>query len=80
MAQAADEDWARSRREWQAVVLLGARDPVEARFGLARAAQRGGDAQAARGEVLRLLETAPLYEPGLELLLEVREVLAQGEQ
>ena len=60
--------------------MTSAPDPVEARFGLARAAQRGGDAQRARSEALRLLEGAPLFEPGLELLLEVRETLAQGEQ
>jgi len=71
-----ERNWAAARREWAAVVTLGAVDPVEARYRLARAASRAGDLEAARDEVLWALESAPLFEPGLELLLEVRERLA----
>lgn len=69
-------DWPGARRERAAVVALGAVDPVQARYRLALASSRIGDLESARGEILQALENAPLFEPGLMLLLDVRERLA----
>lgn len=69
-------DWPGARRERAAVVALGAVDPVQARYRLALASSRAGDLESARGEILQALENAPLFEPGLMLLLDVRERLA----
>jgi tetratricopeptide (TPR) repeat protein len=68
-----------SRGEWrsaaharEAVVALDPGDPAEARYLLAKAHHRAGNASAARREVLGALESAPMYEEALELLLEIR--------
>ena len=71
----ADGQWAAARTARAAVVALGAADPVQARYRLALAASRAGDAAAARRELLAALESAPLFEDALELLLTVREQL-----
>jgi len=53
--------------------VLDPGDPAEARYLLARAHHRAGNAPAAKREVLGALESAPMYEAALELLLEIRE-------
>ncbi|NIR28757.1 MAG: tetratricopeptide repeat protein [Gammaproteobacteria bacterium] len=70
-----------SRGEWEsaaeareAVVALDPSDPAGARYHLARAHHRAGNAAAARRAVLGALEIAPLYEEALELLLLLREL------
>lgn len=72
-----------SHGEWQsaaearaAVVALEPADEAGARYLLARAHHRAGNAAAARRAVLGALEIAPLYEEALELLLALREVSA----
>jgi hypothetical protein len=55
------------------VVALAPADPAEARFLLARAHHQAGDRLAAKRELLGALETAPVYEQALELLLKLRE-------
>jgi tetratricopeptide (TPR) repeat protein len=76
-----------SRGEWrsaaharEAVVALDPGDPAEARYLLAKAHHRAGNAPAARREVLGALESAPMYEEALELLLEIRESPGAGEE
>jgi tetratricopeptide (TPR) repeat protein len=64
--------WAAATRERAAVVALDPADPIEERLRLAKVLNRSGDTTAARHEVLRVLEAAPLYDDALELLLEVR--------
>jgi len=59
-------------RERRAVVSLNPEDPVQARFQLAEALHLAGDDQEATSELLRTLEDAPLFEAGLELLLQIR--------
>jgi len=66
-------EWRRAAHARQAVVALDPGDPAEARYLLAKAHHRAGDAPAARREVLGALESAPMYEEALELLLEIRE-------
>ncbi len=67
------ERWGDAARALRTLVALGPRDPVTARHRLADALMRAGDLPGARRAVLAALETAPLYGPGLELLLEIRE-------
>ncbi|WP_435104091.1 tetratricopeptide repeat protein [Arhodomonas sp. AD133] len=57
----------------QAVVALGPVDEAGARYRLARALSHADRTEAARTEVLRALEIAPLYDDALELLLTVRD-------
>ena len=71
--------WEEAARERAAVASLDPPDPVAARYLHARALLRAGDAPAAREPLLRALEAAPLYEPALELLLEMRATLDAGE-
>lgn len=66
-------EWRRAAHARQAVVALDPGDPAEARYLLAKAHHRAGNAPAARREVLGALESAPMYEEALELLLEIRE-------
>jgi tetratricopeptide (TPR) repeat protein len=61
-----------ARREFEVLLALGPQDPAQAHYGLARAWQGLGDAAAARREVLRALDIAPLYRPAQRLLLELR--------
>ncbi|HEV8358303.1 MAG TPA: hypothetical protein VGQ17_16235 [Gemmatimonadales bacterium] len=65
-------------RERRAVVALGPADPLEARYQLARALARSGDAAAARREVLQVLEQAPGFEKAQALLLELRGKTPEG--
>ena len=58
-------------RERHAVVQLTPQDPVRARYKLADALHQSGDSEAARIELLQALEQAPLFEEGLELLLDI---------
>jgi tetratricopeptide (TPR) repeat protein len=60
-------------REWRVVVALDPADPVTAYYRLARAELAAGNRDEARRAVLRALERAPGYGPGLELLLELQE-------
>jgi tetratricopeptide (TPR) repeat protein len=71
-----------SRGEWSeaagaraAIVALEPADPAGARYELARARHRAGNATAAKREVLEALEIAPMYRDALELLLVLREDL-----
>jgi tetratricopeptide (TPR) repeat protein len=70
-------DWAAAVPARAAVVALEPVDEAGARFRLARALDRSGNTAEARHEVLRALEVAPMYEEALELLLAVREELAE---
>lgn len=65
-------DHARAIRERRAVIALRPPDLLEARLELARALAAGGDAGAARRELLGILEEAPSYEGAQQLLLELR--------
>ena len=67
------EEWQRAAEAREAVVALAPADPAEARFLLARAHHQAGDRLAAKRELLGALETAPMYEQALELLLKLRE-------
>ena len=58
--------------ERRAVIALGATDPLEARYQLARALFTAGDRAGARREVLGILEQAPTFEKAQALLLELR--------
>ena len=71
-------DWQAARVERAAVLALGAADPVEAQYRLALAASRAGDLAGARRAILAALESAPLFDDGLMLLLAVREQLASS--
>ncbi len=75
----ADGDWRSAASARTAVVALDPRDETGARYRLARAMSRADRPHAARDELLRTLENAPLYEDALELLLVVREQLAEEE-
>lgn len=59
-------------RERRAVVSLNPEDPVQARYRLAESLHLAGDGREAKTELLRTLEDAPLFEAGLELLLQIR--------
>lgn len=63
---------ARALQERRAVLAAGPADPLEARYQLARAMARAGDAAAARREILAVLESAPAFEKAQALLLELR--------
>jgi tetratricopeptide (TPR) repeat protein len=58
--------------ERRAAVAAGPADPLEARYQLARALARAGDAAGARREILAVLEAAPAFEKAQALLLELR--------
>lgn len=60
-----------AQREFRVLLALEPQDAATAHFGLARAAQLGGDARTARRELLRSLEIAPTYRPAQKLLLEL---------
>ncbi len=59
----------------RAVIDLGPEDSAGAYYRLALSLDGAGDAEAARGEVLRALEAAPMYDDALELLLRIRAAL-----
>lgn len=59
-------------RERRVVMALGPGDALAARYELARALRDAGDRNAARREVLGVLELAPTYGPAQTLLLELR--------
>ncbi len=66
------EDYELATRERRAVVWLNPEDPVQARYRLASTLYRAGDTRAAKSELLRTLEHAPLFDEALELLLQIR--------
>ena len=66
-------EWQRAAGARAAVVSLDDSDPAEARYRLALAHHHAGNRDAARSEVLRALEVAPMFDAALELLLEIRE-------
>jgi tetratricopeptide (TPR) repeat protein len=68
-------DWGDAARAWGAVVRLDPADPVGAGYRYADALYRAGRSQAARSQVLAVLETAPMYLDALDLLLRIRERL-----
>jgi tetratricopeptide (TPR) repeat protein len=72
----ARDAWEPALAARSAVLALRPADMAGARFHLARALHRAGQPDAARRELLRTLEAAPLYDEALELLLAVRETLA----
>ncbi len=65
-------------RERRAVLAIGPSDPLEARYELALALSKSGDAAAARREVLGMLETAPGFEKAQSLLLRLRSGTPPG--
>jgi tetratricopeptide (TPR) repeat protein len=65
-------DWHRAVRERRAIVALDPPDRLEARYQLARVLFRGGDRDAARREILAVLEQAPAFEKAQALLLELQ--------
>ena len=71
--------WQPAARERAAVAALDPPDPVTAGYLLARAWLRAGAPQRARDPLLRALEAAPLYEPALDLLLEMHETPATAD-
>ena len=60
--------------------MLAPLDQASARFRFANALARNGELSAARRELLRALEDAPMYDEALELLLEVRRALNENKQ
>ena len=66
------EAWEDAVVSRKAVASLSPRDPVVSRERLARAQMMSGDLSGARQSLLRALEQAPMHEPGLELLMELR--------
>jgi tetratricopeptide (TPR) repeat protein len=71
--QAEAGDWNDAARAWGAVVRLDPADPVGAGYRYADALYRAGSTQAARSQVLAVLETAPMYLDALDLLLRIRD-------
>lgn len=63
----------------RAILALEPADVVGARYRLAHSMHAAGEHEAARGEVLRVLEEAPLYDDALDLLLEVRAALGHDD-
>jgi tetratricopeptide (TPR) repeat protein len=70
--------WEAAARSLETLVALEPRDPVVARHRLASARLHAGDLRGARSALLAALESAPLYEPGLDLLLEIHEQMTAG--
>lgn len=63
----------------RAILALEPADVVGARYRLAHSMHAAGEHDAAHGEVLRVLEEAPLYDDALDLLLEVRAALGHDD-
>lgn len=80
LAELADQagNFALALRERRAVLVARPSDPLEARYQLARALARAGDAAAARREILSVLEAAPGFEKAQGLLLQLRGRSPQG--
>lgn len=70
---AAQNRWRDVVRERGVIVSLRPVDMSEARYQLAYAYHKAGDAARARSEVLRALEAAPAFERAQDLLLELKE-------
>jgi len=68
----ATRDMKRAVRERRALVALDPADMLEARYLLARTLMRSGDKEAARREILIVLEQAPSFEKAQALLLELQ--------
>jgi tetratricopeptide (TPR) repeat protein len=64
-------DWPRAVRERRAIVAIAPPDPLEAGYQLARVLLASGDADAARHEILHVLEQAPAFEKAQALLLHI---------
>ena len=62
----------------RAALVAKPSDPLEARYQLARALARAGDAAAARREILSVLESAPAFEKAQALLLQLSGRSPQG--
>ena len=73
----ANEQWERAVPERAASAMLAPLDPAGARFRFANALAQNNEFAAARHQLLRALEDAPMYDDALELLLEVRQALNQ---
>ena len=71
-----DGRWGHAIQARSAVVGLDPSDIVDARFRLANALHRAGNHKDARTAVLHALEDAPMFEDGLELLLDIRSALS----
>lgn len=65
-------NWRRAVLERRAIVALDPPDRLEARYQLARVLLRAGDRDAARHEILAVLEQAPAFEKAQALLLELQ--------
>lgn len=65
-------------RERRAVIATGPTDLLDARYELARALASGGAVDAARRELLQVLEEAPSFEKAQALLLELRRRSSGG--
>ena len=68
----ATRDFGDAVRERRAVLALDPPDRLEARYQLARTLLRAGDREAARREILAVLEQAPAFEKAQTLLLELQ--------
>ncbi len=66
-------DWPRAVRERRAIVTLAPPDPLDAGYQLARVLLESGDREAARHEVLHVLEQAPAFEKAQALLLRISQ-------
>ncbi|NKC14810.1 MAG: tetratricopeptide repeat protein [Gammaproteobacteria bacterium] len=75
-----NDEWWPAVDARRAVVLLEPLDMVAARRRLAQALVETGAVEGARFELLQALEQAPLYEDGLELLLQINEGEVNGVQ
>ncbi len=65
-------DWRWAALERRAILALDPPDRLEARYQLARVLFRGGDRDAARHEILTVLEQAPAFEKAQALLQELQ--------
>ncbi|MDJ0957932.1 MAG: tetratricopeptide repeat protein [Arenicellales bacterium] len=75
----AQGQWESAVPERAAAAMLAPLDPAGARFRLANALAQNNEFSAARRELLRALEDAPMYDDALQLLLDIRQTLNQNE-
>ena len=71
--------WEKAVHAHQAALAIGVKDGVAGRYNLARAQLRAADEVGARNSILRALEQAPMYEEGLDLLLQIRAAAAANQ-
>ena len=71
--------WELAVRERYAMLHLDPPDKAGAHYELAAVLHEAKDLQTAHGHVLQALEIAPLFDDGLELLLEIRDKITAEE-